>query len=55
MISPEISQPSEIRKEIENQIKAYQFIRDYALALVKTDSIIYGGFTSHALPTVTRC
>jgi hypothetical protein len=52
LIPPETSEPSQIQKEIENQIKAYQFIRDYALALVKTDSIIYGGFTSYALPTV---
>jgi hypothetical protein len=52
LISPGISQPSAIQDEIENQIKAYQFIRNYALALDKTDSIIYGGITTYVLPTV---
>ena len=52
LISPATSQPNEIQNEIENQIKAYQFIRNYALALDKTDSIIYGGITTYVLPTV---
>jgi hypothetical protein len=52
LISPSTSQPSDIQAELENQIKAYQFIRNYALALDKTDSIIYGGITTYVLPTV---
>ena len=52
LISPAVARPSEVLTEIENQIKAYQFIRNYALALVKTDSIIYGGITTYLLPTV---
>jgi hypothetical protein len=52
LISPGTSQPNEIQAEVENQIKAYQFIRNYALALDKTDSIIYGGITNYVLPTV---
>ncbi len=52
LISPGTSEPSDIQAELENQIKAYQFIRNYALALDKTDSIIYGGITTYVLPTV---
>ena len=52
LISPAVARPSEVLTEIENQIKAYQFIRNYALALVKTDSIIYGGITTYLLPTI---
>jgi hypothetical protein len=52
LISPSTTQPSDIQAEVENQIKAYQFIRNYALALDKTDSIIYGGITTYVLPTV---
>ena len=37
LISPGTSQPSAIQNEIENQIKAYQFIRNYALALDKRE------------------
>jgi hypothetical protein len=52
LISPDVSSPRQVQSEIENQIKAYQFIRNYALALDKTDSIIYGGVTTYVLPTV---
>ncbi len=52
LIPPETSRPDEILSEVQNQIKAYQVIRNYALALDKTDSIIYGGITTYVLPTV---
>jgi len=52
LVSPEISTPDEIVKEVINQIKAYQLLRDYALYLSKMDSIIYGGITTYLLPTI---
>ena len=52
LISPADLATERDADEIENQIKAYQFMRNYALALDKTDSIIYGGFTTYLLPTV---
>jgi hypothetical protein len=52
LVSPDISTPEQIAKEVINQIKAYQLLRDYALYLFKMDSIIYGGITTYLLPTV---
>jgi hypothetical protein len=52
LISPDISGADQIKAEVVNQIKAYQLIRNYALALDKTDSIVYGGITTYLLPTV---
>jgi len=51
LVSPALSTPAEVSAEIVNQIKAYQQIRNYALSLSKTDSIIYGGITTYLLPT----
>jgi hypothetical protein len=51
LVSPALSTPDEVSAEIVNQIKAYQQIRNYALSLYKTDSIIYGGITTYLLPT----
>ncbi len=55
LISPSTSLPSSIQNEIENQINVYQFIRNYASAVVRRDSIIYGGVTNYILPTSTHC
>lgn len=52
LVSPEISTSDEIAKEVINQIKAYQLLRDYAQLLYTNDSIIYGGITTYLLPTI---
>ena len=52
LVPPQISGVEAIRLEVINQITAYQIIRNYALALDKTDSIIYGGITTYLLPTI---
>ena len=52
LISPSTSLPSSIQNEIENQLSVYQYIRNYASAVVRRDSIIYGGVTNYILPTI---
>ena len=51
-VSPDLSSPEQIKAEVVKQIEAYQSIRDYALALYKTNSIIYGGVTTYVLPAI---
>ena len=51
-IPPDVSTPTEIRKEAVEQIKAYQYIRDYALGLYKINSLIYSSLSTYFLPTV---
>jgi hypothetical protein len=51
-IPPGVSTPAEIRKEAVDQIKAYQYIRDYALGLYKINSLIYTSLSTYFLPTV---
>jgi hypothetical protein len=51
-IPPDVSTPAEIRKEAVEQIKAYQYIRDYALGLYKINSAIYNSLSTYFLPTV---
>jgi hypothetical protein len=51
-ISPDVSTPAEIRKEAVEQIRAYQYIRDYALGLYKINSLIYTSLSTYFLPTV---
>jgi hypothetical protein len=43
---------NDIAKEIVNQIAAYQRIRDYAISVYKTNTIIYGGISTYLLPTI---
>ena len=52
MVSPEITTSDEIAREVINQIKVYQLLRDYAQLLYTNDSIIYGGITTYLLPTI---
>lgn len=52
LISPELSLASDLRQEGIKQIKAYQLIRNYALALYKTNTLIYGSITTYLLPTI---
>jgi hypothetical protein len=51
-IPPDVSTPAEIRKEAVEQIKACQYIRDYALGLYKINSLIYTSLSTYFLPTV---
>jgi hypothetical protein len=51
-IRPELSTVAEIENEALYQIKAYQYIRDYALGLYKIDTLIYSSLSSYFLPTV---
>ena len=52
LVSPDISTPDQIAREVVNQIKAYQLLRDYAQYLFTMDSIVYGGITTYFLPTI---
>lgn len=51
-VPPEMSTASEIENEAVYQLKAYQYIRDYALGLCKIDSLIYTGLSTYFLPTI---
>jgi hypothetical protein len=51
-VPPELSTVTEIENEAVYQIKAYQYIRDYALSLCKIDTLIYTGLSSYLLPTI---
>jgi hypothetical protein len=51
-VPPGISTIAEIKEEAINQIKAYQNIREFALALYKIDTLIYSSLSTYALPTV---
>jgi hypothetical protein len=51
-VPPGLSTVAEIEKEAVYQVKAYQYIRDYALGLCKIDSLIYTGLSTYFLPTI---
>ena len=51
-VPPSLSTVAEIREEAINQIKAYQNIREFALALYKMDTLIYNSLSTYALPTI---
>ena len=51
-VPPDLSTSAEIRAEAIGQIKAYQYIRDYALGLYKINSLIYSSLSAYFLPTV---
>jgi hypothetical protein len=51
-VRPELSTFTEIEKEAVYQIRAYQYIRDYALGLCKIDMLIYSSLSTYFLPTV---
>ena len=50
LILPEISNVARIMEQGELQIRKYQELRNYAMALYKTDAI-YGALTTYLLPT----
>ena len=49
---PGITTTRAIVEEGLNQIVAYQLIRNFALAVYKTNSVFYGGITTYLLPAV---
>jgi hypothetical protein len=51
-VPPGLSTVAEIEKEAVYQVKAYQYIRDYALGLCKIDALIYTGLSTYFLPTI---
>lgn len=51
-VPPELSSADAIEQEAVYQIKAYQYIRDYALGLYKIDTLIYSSLSTYFLPTV---
>ena len=51
-VRPELSTVTEIENEAVYQIRAYQYIRDYALGLCKIDMLIYSSLSTYFLPTV---
>ena len=51
-VRPELSTVTDTENEALYQIKAYQFIRDYALGLYKIDTLIYSSLSTYFLPTV---
>lgn len=51
-VPPDLSTSAEIRAEAIGQIKAYQYIRVYALGLYKINSLIYSSLSAYFLPTV---
>jgi hypothetical protein len=51
-VRPELSTIAEIETEAFYQIRAYQYIRDYALGLSKIDTLIYSSLSTYFLPTV---
>jgi hypothetical protein len=51
-VPPGITATRQIVKEGLNQIVAYQLIRNFALAVYKTNSVFYGGITTYLLPAV---
>jgi hypothetical protein len=51
-VPPGLSTVAEIEKEAVYQVRAYQYIRDYALGLCKIDSLIYTGLSTYFLPSI---
>jgi len=51
-VPPGITTTREIVEEGLNQIVAYQLIRNFALAVYKTNTVFYGGITTYLLPAV---
>ncbi len=51
-VPPGLSTVAQIKEEAINQIKAYQNIREFALALYKIDTLIYSSLSTYALPTI---
>lgn len=51
-VPPELPTVSQIVAEAFYQIKAYQYIRDYALGLYKINTLIYSSLATYFLPTV---
>jgi hypothetical protein len=51
-VPPDLLTDQQIAEEVVNQIKAYQRIRDYAISVYKTNTIIYGGISTYLLPTI---
>lgn len=51
-VSPKISTLAEIHKAAIRQILMYQHIRNFAQAVLKTDSILYSGITTYLLPAL---
>jgi hypothetical protein len=51
-VRPELSTITDTENEALYQIKAYQFIRDYALGLYKINTLIYSSLSTYFLPTI---
>jgi hypothetical protein len=51
-VPPGITSTRGIVEEGLNQIVAYQLIRNFALAVYKTNTVFYGGITTYLLPAV---
>jgi hypothetical protein len=51
-VPPDLLTDQQIADEVVNQIRAYQRIRDYAISVYKTNTIIYGGISTYLLPTI---
>jgi hypothetical protein len=51
-VPPAVSTAAEIKEEAVYQVRAYQYIRDFALGLCKIDSLIDAGISTYLLPTI---